>query len=86
MYYLGIIHPFLRELDLLMPGPKPLDSSFLWPDKEGSWSSQRLSTVLKRETIDAFKAPITISVYRHVAIAISRRQLDGGGFKRDYDI
>jgi hypothetical protein len=86
VYYLWIIHPFLRELDLLMPGPKPLGSSFLWPDKEGSWSSQRLSTVLKRETIDAFKAPITIPVYRHVAIAISRRHLDGGGFKRDYDI
>ena len=29
VYYLWIIHPFLRELDLLMPGPKPLGSSFL---------------------------------------------------------
>lgn len=29
---------------------------------------------------------MTIPVYRHVAIAISRRHLNGGGFKRDYDI
>jgi hypothetical protein len=86
VYYLWIIHPFLRELDLLIPGSKPLGSSFLWPDGEGSWNSQRLSTILKRETINAFKAPMTIPIYRHVAIAISRRHLNGGGFKRDYDI
>lgn len=76
----------MRELDLLVPGPKPLGSSFLWYDGKGSWSSQRLSTVLKRETEKAFKAPMTIPVYRHVAIAISRRHLNGGGFQRDYDI
>jgi hypothetical protein len=29
---------------------------------------------------------MTIPIYRHVAIAISRRHLDGGGFKRDHDI
>jgi hypothetical protein len=29
---------------------------------------------------------MTIPIYRHVAIAISRRHLNGGGFKRDYDI
>jgi hypothetical protein len=86
VYYLWIIHPFLRELDLLIPGSKPLGSSFLWPDGEGSWNSQRLSTILKRESINAFKAPMTIPIYRHVAIAVSRRHLNGGGFKRDYDI
>lgn len=76
VYSLWIIHPFLRVLDLLIPGSKPLGSSFLWPDGEGSWNSQRLSTILKRETISAFKAPMTIPVYRHVAIAISRRHLN----------
>ena len=30
--------------------------------------------------------PLTTSVYRHVAIAISRRCLQSGGFRRDYDV
>lgn len=29
---------------------------------------------------------MTISTYRHVAIALSRRHLRGGGFRRDYGI
>jgi hypothetical protein len=45
-----------------------------------------LTSILKRETGLIFKAPLTISTYRHIAIAISRRHLDGGGFKRDYDV
>lgn len=86
VYYVWIIHPFLQELDLLVPSPRRRSSSFLWPDGEGCWNSQRLSDVLKRETAAHFKAPMTIPIYRHVAIAISRRFLDGGGFKRDYDM
>lgn len=41
---------------------------------------------MKRDTQSAFKTALNISTYRHLAIAISRRHLDGGGFKRDYDV
>lgn len=86
VYYMWIVHPFLRELDLLVPSQKPTATCFLWPDGEGTWDSQRLSKVLKRETAGACRAPMTIPTYRHVAIAFSRRHLKEGGFKRDYDI
>lgn len=86
VYYMWIILPFSHELDLLVPSPKHVSTSFLWPDGDKCWNSQRLSDVLKRETTAYFKASMTIPIYRHVAIAVSRRFLDGGGFKRDYDI
>lgn len=86
VYYMWMVLPFLRELDLLVPSQKSRATSFLWPDGEGCWNSQRLSNVLKRETAGVSKAPMTIPIYRHVAIAISRRHLNGGGFNRDYDI
>lgn len=86
VYYLWMVLPFLRELDLLVPSKKSRATSFLWPDGDGCWNSQRLSNVLKRATAGISKAPMTIPIYRHVAIAISRRHLNGGGFKRDYDI
>jgi hypothetical protein len=70
VYYIWIILPIVRELDLLVPHSKPKTTSFLWPDGEGCWSSQPLSTILKRETPAAFNAPLTISTYRHVAIAV----------------
>lgn len=72
-------------MSLLVPTPKQCSSLFLWPDDQGCWSGQRPSNILKRETAAYFKAPMMIPIYRHIAIAISRRFLDGGGFKRDYD-
>ena len=62
-------------------------SPFLWAkgkDKE-PWDSARLSRVLKREFSKELQLPITLSVYRHLAIAISRKHLPCGGFKRDYE-
>jgi hypothetical protein len=41
---------------------------------------------MKRETSKICRKPLTLSTYRHVAIAISRRHLIQGGFKRDYDV
>lgn len=41
---------------------------------------------MKRETHTMLGTPLTISVYRHVAIAIYRRHPQGGGFRRDYDV
>lgn len=61
-------------------------SFLLWPDKGGAWLSSRLTKILKRETSKICESPLTLSTYRHVAIAISRRHLVQGGFKRDYDV
>lgn len=85
VYYLWIILPFVEELGLLAPSAQRPNSSYLWPAGEGCWSSQRLSAVLKRATSSKFNVPLTLSTYRHVAIAFSRRHIAGGGFKRDYD-
>jgi hypothetical protein len=63
-----------------------ISSPFVWPAHNEAWSSSRLSKILKRETGVLFKAPLTISTYRHIAIAISRRLLEKRGSKRDYDI
>jgi hypothetical protein len=41
---------------------------------------------MKRETSKICRKPLTLSTYRHIAIAISRRYLTQGGFKRDYDV
>ena len=60
--------------------------ALLWSDQGEAWHSSRLSTILKRETGASFTTPLTISTYRHVAIAISRRHLTRGGFRRDYGV
>jgi hypothetical protein len=41
---------------------------------------------MKRETSKICRKPLTLSTYHHIAIAISRRHLTQGGFKRDYDV
>lgn len=61
-------------------------SSLLWPAEKGAWPSARLTKILKRETSKICQNPLTLATYRHVAIAISRRHLAQGGFKRDYDV
>jgi hypothetical protein len=90
IYYLWLILPFLQKVELLQAKKAqtklPQFSPFLWPCGNNTWTSQRLSSILKRETSLAFNAPLTISTYRHIAVAISRRHLNGGGFKRDYDV
>jgi len=42
--------------------------------------------VLKREFYAAIGTYITIPIYRHLAIAMSRKHLPSGGFKRDYSV
>ena len=67
---------------------RELPSPFLWA-KRGSldpWDSSRLSRVLQSETKRAFGVALNISVYRHLAVAISRKHLKCGGFKRDYGL
>lgn len=87
-YYLWLIQPFCRKLDMLALRRRDLPSPFIWA-KQGSldpWDSSRLSRVLQRETKQAFGVAMNISVYRHLAFAISRKHLKCGGFKRDYGL
>jgi hypothetical protein len=87
VYYLWLIFPFTKQLSLLThPRITQSTDAFLWSRGGESWNSQRLTEVMKRETHTMLGTPLTISVYRHVAIAISRRHLQGGGFRRDYDV
>jgi hypothetical protein len=64
----------------------PTLSSLLWPEGKGAWPSSCLTKIMKRETSNIWRNPLTLSTYRHIAIAISRRHLTQGGFKRDYDL
>jgi hypothetical protein len=82
----------MRKFDALMGGQaghtakRSALSFLLWPAEKGAWSSSRLTKILKRETSKICQNPLTLATYRHIAIAISRRHLAQGGFKRDYDV
>lgn len=88
VYYLWLVLPSCQKLDLLVFRSPDQPSSFLWPKSGGSdcWGSERLSRVLKRKFMNTIGVPMSIVVWRHLAIAISRKHLACGGFKRDYDI
>lgn len=45
-----------------------------------------MSRVLQRETKQALGVALNIQVYRHLAVAMSRKHLSCGGFKRDYGV
>jgi hypothetical protein len=88
VYYLWLIQPFRRKLEMLALRRRDLPSPFLWA-KTGSlepWDSSRLSRILQHETRKAFGVTMNISIYRHLAVAISRKHLKCGGFKRDYGV
>jgi hypothetical protein len=93
VFYVWLILPFVRKAGLLQRKKKcPADaleshSPFLWPlSKDQAWLSARLSSVLRQESQDRFKTPLGTATYRHIAIAMSRRHLAEGGFKRDYGV
>jgi hypothetical protein len=86
VYYLWFVLPFRISLELLVHEITPVRSSFLWAKGDGTWSSSRLTNVLKEEARIRLQTYMNITYYRHVAIAISRVYLKSGGFKRDYGI
>lgn len=85
-YHIWVVLPFCHALDLLALGEKGTHSAFLWPKSRGCWESNKLYIVLKREFGNSMGQEMNIPIYRHLAIAISRRHLPGGGFKRDYGL
>jgi hypothetical protein len=89
IYYLWLIRPFCNQLRLLAFSAAAPPSSFLWArgDKEDdNWESARLSTVLAREFHIHLHTVMNITIWRHIAVAISRQHLRNGQFKRDYDV
>lgn len=88
VYYLWLVLPFCKKLDLIVFRTPDQPSPFLWPKRGGQdcWDSERLSHVLKREFKAHLEMPMSIIVWRHIAIAISRKHLACGGFKRDYGL
>jgi hypothetical protein len=88
VYYLWLIQPFCRKLELLVLRRKDLPSPFLWA-ASGSlepWYSPRLSRVLQRETTESLGVALNIQLHRHLAVVISRKHLSCGGFKRGYGV
>jgi hypothetical protein len=86
VYYLWLILPFSQKLDILVYNHVASPSAFLWPKGNESWKASRLTTVLQKEGKTHFNAPLSILIYRHIAIAISRQRLPSGGSKRDYGV
>lgn len=86
VYYLWIVMPFCQSLDLLALGEKGKHSPFVWCKGKTGWDSNRLSAVLRREFGRYFSQQMNIPIYRHLSIAISRKHLPSGGFKRDYGL
>lgn len=86
VYYLWLIRPFTEKLQLLALGEKTSPSPYLWAKGKTCWDSSRLTNVLKEEAKRYLKTELSIGIYRHVAIAISKEKLAGGGFKRDYGL
>lgn len=100
VYYLWLVLPFCRQLKLLALNSKELVSPYLWAAKEPResllppqdkkttrlphWDSSRLSNVLQQEVKSYLKTTANINIWRHAAIAISRKHLGGAKFKRDY--
>ena len=86
VYYLWLIRPFWQRLEKLALHRTEEPSPYIWAKDQGTWDSKRLGDVLDREFRARLGTPANISMYRHAAIAISRKYLDCGGFKRDYDV
>ena len=100
VYYLWLVLPFRQQLELVaLHRHRQQPSPFLWAKEPsgrgagagtaasgGGWDSSRLSRVLQREFEAGLGLRLTIPIYRHLAIAISRRHLPSGGFKRDYGL
>jgi hypothetical protein len=97
VYYLWLVLPFANQLRLLALDQTVVATSspFLWalPQKAqneegqyGPWPSSRLSQILQQEFQCRLNTRANIQIWRHAAIAISRRHLKQAKFNKDYDI
>ena len=98
VYYLWLVLPFVQQLRILvlddeMAATQP--SPFLWAlssekekkkGEQSPWPSSRLSNAISSEFKASLNTKANIQIWRHAAIAISRRHLRQAKFKKDYDI
>lgn len=77
--YLVLILPFVEQLNNLV-FRQSIDSSFLWAKKETTWDTSQLSDFFATETIRELgqDSRLTVSSWRHIAIAVSREFLPKG--------
>jgi hypothetical protein len=77
VYYLWLALPYCQQLELLVSDITAQPSAFLWAhaQKPGPWPSSRLSNVLQREFETHLQTKANTNVWRHAAIAISRKHL-----------
>jgi hypothetical protein len=97
IYYLWLVLPFTNQLRLLALNQTATttSSTFLWAQpykthnntsQYSPWPSSRLSHMLKQEFQTHLHTQANIQIWRHAAIAISRRHLRQAKFRRDFDI
>ncbi|KFZ23250.1 hypothetical protein V502_02271, partial [Pseudogymnoascus sp. VKM F-4520 (FW-2644)] len=96
VYYLWLVLPFVNQLRLLALDQTAIAASppFLWARPYGDarqwqhspWPSSRLSHMLKQEFQTSLHTQANIQIWRHAAIAISRRHLRQAKFRKDFDV
>lgn len=70
--YLVHLRPFVEFLNVAALGGSHCTESIWADDREGVWEADRLAHALASETRSWLRAAITISDYRHVALAMER--------------
>lgn len=93
VYYLWLVLPFAQRLQMLAldMSLQSIFTPFLWCSEFKDnhvipWPSSRLSDVIGREFKIHLNTFAKIQVWRHAVIAITRRHLKQGKFKKDYDL
>ena len=86
VFYIWLILPFRQQLESLALGWEDPPSPLLWSRDHKKWDSDRLRCILVRESQLILKSTLNISIYRHVAIAMSRMHLRDYHFKRALEV
>ncbi|TEY20812.1 hypothetical protein BOTCAL_1739g00010 [Botryotinia calthae] len=88
VYYVWLIQPFCEQLCILALNESPSVSTFLWAIKKGTqsslWPSSRLTNILVQQFKQHLNTDANILLWRHAAIAISRRHIRQAKFRKDY--
>lgn len=89
VYYAWLVQPFCEQLCMLAFNEGPSAPTFLWAVKKGEqsdpWPSSRLTTVLAQQFRQYLHTEASILLWRHAAIAISRRHLRQAKFRKFYE-
>ncbi|KAH0542813.1 hypothetical protein FGG08_002861 [Glutinoglossum americanum] len=86
LLYIWLVLPLRQQLGKLVYGDDEIPTAFLWSmDRHKKWTTERVSTVLKRECDMLIGVPLNISSYRHIAIAMSNRYMKKTRFDKDED-